>query len=307
MREYPALVGAVAVAIVGGIVDLSGAHVVAQWGISAYALLIAAIESIDMVRSILKRKWGIDILAVTAIVATVIVGEYWAALIIVIMFTGGEALENFAAGRAKRELTALLNRTPVIAHRVKGEQPEDIAVGDVAVGDVLVVRPGELVPVDGVLVSEAATLDESSLTGESLPVDRVTGDNLISGAVNGAAVLSMRVTARAEDSQYQRIVALVAEAAESRAPFVRMADRYAVPFTIAAYVLAAFGWIWSGQASRFAEVLVVATPCPLIIATPVAFIAGMSRQAKHGIIVKNGGTLEKLARIRTAALTRRGR
>lgn len=306
MREYPALVGALVVAIAGGIVDLAGAHVVAQWGISAYALLIAAIESIDMVRSLIRRKWGIDVLAVTAIVSTVIVGEYWAALIIVIMFTGGEALENFAAGRAKRELTALLKRTPVIAHRLAGDQPEDIAVGEVAVDDVLVVRPGELVPVDGILVSEAATLDESSLTGESLPVDRVTGDNLISGAVNGAAVLTMRVTARAEDSQYQRIVALVAEAAESRAPFVRMADRYAVPFTIAAYILAAFGWIWSGQASRFAEVLVVATPCPLIIATPVAFIAGMSRQAKHGIIVKNGGTLEKLARIRTAAFDKTG-
>jgi heavy metal translocating P-type ATPase len=119
-------------------------------------------------------------------------------------------------------------------------------------------------------------------------------------------MLTMRVTARAEDSQYQRIVALVAEAAESKAPFVRMADRYAVPFTIAAYVLAALGWIWSGEPARFAEVLVVATPCPLIIATPVAFIAGMSRQARHGIIVKNGGTLEKLARIRTAAFDKTG-
>jgi heavy metal translocating P-type ATPase len=168
------------------------------------------------------------------------------------------------------------------------------------------VRPGELVPVDGILVSDAATLDESSLTGESLPVDRIAGDELVSGAVNGAAMLTMRVTARAEDSQYQRIVALVAEAAESKAPFVRMADRYAVPFTIAAYVLAALGWIWSGEPARFAEVLVVATPCPLIIATPVAFIAGMSRQARHGIIVKNGGTLEKLARIRTAAFDKTG-
>ena len=259
-----------------------------------------------MVRALLKKKWGIDVLAVTAIVATVVVGEYWAALIIVIMFTGGEALETFAAGRAKRELTALLNRTPLIAHRLVGDEPHDVAVGEVNLGDLLIVRPGELVPVDGLLVSDAATLDESSLTGESLPVDRVAGDELVSGAVNGAAVLTMRVTARAEDSQYQRIVALVAEAAESKAPFVRMADRYAVPFTIAAYVFAAIGWLWSGDPARFAEVLVVATPCPLIIATPVAFIAGMSRQARHGIIVKNGGTLEKLARIRTAAFDKTG-
>ena len=306
IRSYPALSGAVVVAAVGGGFELAGSHEIARWGISAFALLIAVIEGVGMVRAILKRKWGIDVLAVTAIVATVVVGEYWAALIIVIMFTGGEALETFAAGRAKRELTALLNRTPLIAHRLVGADPQDVAIAEVALGDLLIVRPGELVPVDGILVSDAATLDESSLTGESLPVDRVTGDELVSGAVNGAAMLTMRVTARAEDSQYQRIVALVAEAAESKAPFVRMADRYAIPFTIAAYVLAAIGWIWSGEPARFAEVLVVATPCPLIIATPVAFIAGMSRQARHGIIVKNGGTLEKLARIRTAAFDKTG-
>jgi heavy metal translocating P-type ATPase len=306
ITSYPALSGAVVVAAVGGAFELAGSHEIARWGISAYALLIAVIEGVGMVRAILKKKWGIDLLAVTAIVATVVVGEYWAALIIVIMFTGGEALETFAAGRAKRELTALLNRTPLIAHRLVGSEPQDVAIGDVSLNDLLIVRPGELVPVDGILVSDAATLDESSLTGESLPVDRLAGDELVSGAVNGAAMLTMRVTARAEDSQYQRIVALVAEAAESKAPFVRMADRYAVPFTMAAYVLAALGWIWSGEPARFAEVLVVATPCPLIIATPVAFIAGMSRQARHGIIVKNGGTLEKLARIRTAAFDKTG-
>ena len=306
MWQYPALTGAVVIAAVGGGIELAGMHDIARWVISVYALLVAVIEGVGMVRALLKKKWGIDVLAVTAIVATVVVGEYWAALIIVIMFTGGEALETFAAGRAKRELTALLNRTPLIAHRLVGDEPHDVAVGEVNLGDLLIVRPGELVPVDGVLVSDAATLDESSLTGESLPVDRVAGDELVSGAVNGAAVLTMRVTARAEDSQYQRIVALVAEAAESKAPFVRMADRYAVPFTIAAYVFAAIGWLWSGDPARFAEVLVVATPCPLIIATPVAFIAGMSRQARHGIIVKNGGTLEKLARIRTAAFDKTG-
>ena len=296
MWQYPALTGAVVIAAVGGGIELAGMHDIARWVISVYALLVAVIEGVGMVRALLKKKWGIDVLAVTAIVATVVVGEYWAALIIVIMFTGGEALETFAAGRAKRELTALLNRTPLIAHRLVGDEPHDVAVGEVNLGDLLIVRPGELVPVDGVLVSDAATLDESSLTGESLPVDRVAGDELVSGAVNGAAVLTMRVTARAEDSQYQRIVALVAEAAESKAPFVR----------IAAYVFAAIGWLWSGDPARFAEVLVVATPCPLIIATPVAFIAGMSRQARHGIIVKNGGTLEKLARIRTAAFDKTG-
>ncbi|MEY4997504.1 MAG: hypothetical protein RLY59_908, partial [Actinomycetota bacterium] len=183
---------------------------------------------------------------------------------------------------------------------------EDCPVGDLNVGDVVVIKPGELIPVDGTLLSPEATLDESSLTGESIPVERVTGEALISGAVNGAAAIRMEVTARAEDSQYQRIVELVTEAAESKAPFIRMADRYAIPFTIAAYVLAITAWVLSGNPTRFAEVLVVATPCPLIIAAPVAFIAGMSRAARHGIIVKNGGTLEKLARIKTVAFDKTG-
>ena len=305
-RRFWALGGALLCAIVGGVLALVGWELAARIVISAFALLIAGVESIDMVKALARRRFGIDILAVTAIVATVVVGEYWASLIIVIMFSGGEALEEFAENRAKAELTSLLDRTPRFAHRQVGDVITDVAVGDVRVDDVLLVKPGEQVPVDGLLLSEAATLDESSLTGESLPVERAAGDSIISGSVNGALAFRLRVTARAEDSQYQHIVALVAQAAESKAPFVRMADRYAVPFTIAAYVLAVVGWILSGEPSRFAEVLVVATPCPLIIAVPVAFLAGMSRSARHGIIVKNGGTLEKLSRVRTVAFDKTG-
>lgn len=304
--HYPVIWLTVAVGVVGGVLALTGLETWAQWLISAFALVIAGIQAVRMVRSILRGTWGIDVLAVTAIIATVLVGEYWASLIIVLMFTGGSALEDYAEGRAKRELTALLDRSPLIAHLERDGKTADVAVGELAVGDVVVVKPGELIPVDGILLSEEATLDESSLTGESVPVERVAGENLISGAVNGALALRMQVTARAEDSQYQRIVQLVTAAAESKAPFVRMADRYAVPFTIIAYILAAVGWIISGEPARFAEVLVVATPCPLIIAAPVAFIAGMSRSARHGIIVKNGGTLEKLARIRTVAFDKTG-
>ncbi|MEY4102297.1 MAG: cadmium-translocating P-type ATPase, partial [Actinomycetota bacterium] len=303
---YPEIWATVAIGVVGGALALLGLEVWAQWLMSIFALIIAGIQAVSMVRSILRGKWGIDVLAVTAIIATVLVGEYWASLIIVLMFTGGEALENYAEGRAKRELTALLDRSPLIAHVERDGTTVDVAVAELVVGDTVVVKPGELIPVDGTLLSDEATLDESSLTGESLPVERVAGDDVISGAVNGALVLRMQVTARAEDSQYQRIVQLVTAAAESKAPFVRMADRYAVPFTIVAYVLAIVGWVISGEASRFAEVLVVATPCPLIIAAPVAFIAGMSRAARHGIIVKNGGTLEQLSRIRTVAFDKTG-
>jgi len=306
IRHYPSFAATILVGLVGVILALSSLELAARWLVSGFALVIAGIESVGMIRSILKKHYGIDILAVTAIIATVLVGEYWASIIIVLMFTGGEALEDFAERRAKRELTALLEHSPVLAHRQEGDRTVDIPVGEVNIGDILVVKPGEVVPVDGKLLSDDATLDESSLTGESLPIERITGDDMISGSVNGANALTMIVSHRAEDSQYQRIVALVAQAADSKAPFVRMADRYAVPFTIIAYVLAAVGWIISGHASRFAEVLVVATPCPLIIAAPVAFIAGMSRAAKHGIIVKNAGTLERLARVKTVAFDKTG-
>ena len=306
VRRFWALGGALLVALIGGTFAILGSEITARVVISAFALFIAGIESVDMIKSLLRRHFGIDILAVTAIIATVVVGEYWASLIIVIMFVGGEALEEFAERRAKAELTALLDRTPRFAHVQIDGNVRDVAVGDIDVADVLFVKPGEQVPVDGVLLSDVATLDESSLTGESLPVERATGDTVISGSVNGALAFRMRVTARAEDSQYQHIVALVSQAAESKAPFVRMADRFAVPFTIAAYVLAVIGWVVSGEPARFAEVLVVATPCPLILAVPVAFLAGMSRSARHGIIVKNGGTLEKLSRVRTVAFDKTG-
>jgi heavy metal translocating P-type ATPase len=305
-RHYPAFALTIIIALLGLILMLSGQELATQILVSALSLVIAAIESVGMVKAILRKHYGIDILAVTAIIATVVVGEYWASIIIVLMFTGGEALEDFAERRAKRELTSLLERSPLIAHRQDGDRTVDVSIAEVAIGDTLMVKPGEVVPVDGTLISADAVLDESSLTGESLPVDRISGDDLISGSVNGASAILMIVSHRAEDSQYQRIVALVSEAAESKAPFVRMADRYAVPFTIVAYLLAAVGWIISGHASRFAEVLVVATPCPLIIAAPVAFIAGMSRAARHGIIIKNAGTLERLARVKTVAFDKTG-
>ncbi|MEG0589207.1 heavy metal translocating P-type ATPase [Aurantimicrobium sp.] len=314
--RYPVFASTIVLAIIGGVLALTGLEEAARWVISIFALAIAAKESVGMVRSILKGSWGIDVLAVTAIIATVLVGEYWASIIIVLMFTGGEALEDYAESRAKRELTSLLDNTPQIAHREvyssagaeKGAlfATKDCPVAELNIGVVVVVKPGELIPVDGILLTPEATLDESSLTGESIPVERVKGDAVISGSVNGSAVFRMEVTALAADSQYQRIVELVKEASESKAPFVRLADRYAVPFTIVAYVLAITAWILSGNPTHFAEVLVVATPCPLIIAAPVAFIAGMSRAARHGIIVKNGGTLEKLARIKTVAFDKTG-
>ncbi|MFD5866283.1 heavy metal translocating P-type ATPase [Agromyces sp. NPDC127015] len=305
-RQYWVVTLTLAIGLVGIVLALSGAGVAVQWLFSAYALAVAAWQAVLMVRDILRGHWGLDILAVTAIVATVLVGEYVAALLVVLMLTGGAALEDYANRRAKRELDALLTRSPQLAHRLEGDELVEVPVDRVVAGDVLLVRPSEIVPVDGELRSHEAAFDESSITGESVPVEKRAGDAVLSGSVNGQSAVEIRATATAADSQYQQIVALVAGAAESRAPVVRLADRYAVPFTLFSLALAGVAWWLSGDPVRFAEVLVLATPCPLLIAAPVAFIGGMSRAARNGVIVKAGGVLESLAAAKTAVFDKTG-
>lgn len=290
------------------VLGLTGHESAAQKLGSGYALAVAAYVAVGMVRDLLHGTWGIDVLAVTAIVSTVAVGEYLAAMVVVVMLTGGEALEAYAADRAGRELGALLERAPQWAHRLSAttDAIEDLPVDQVGPGDALLVHPSEVVPVDGVLLTDEAAFDESSLTGESLPVTRVAGDVVLSGSVNGGAAVQMRATAAAGESRYQRIVALVAEAQERRAPMVRMADRYAVPFTAVSLLIAALAWWWSGDAGRFGAVLVLATPCPLLIAAPVSFLAGMGQASRNGIVVRGGDVLERLARVRTVAFDKTG-
>ncbi len=305
-RRYWIVTLTIAIGLLGIVLALSGAGAAVPWIFSAYALAIAAWQAVGMVRDILRGHWGLDILAVTAIVATVLVGEYVAALLVVLMLTGGEALEDYANRRAKRELDALLTRAPQLAHRMDGDEIVDVRADEVRPGDVLLVRPSEIVPVDATLRSAEAAFDESSITGESVPVEKQVGDAVLSGSVNGQTAVEVVATATAGDSQYQQIVALVAEAAASRAPVVRLADRYAVPFTLFSLALAGVAWWLSGDPVRFAEVLVLATPCPLLIAAPVAFIGGMSRAARNGVIVKGGGVLEQLASARTAVFDKTG-
>ena len=306
IRRYPVVAATLAIGMLGIVLALAGQEWLVAWTFSAYALAVAAWQAVGMVRDILRGHWGLDILAVTAIVATVVVGEYVAALIVVLMLTGGEALEDYAGRRAKRELDALLARAPQQAHRLQDDHLVDVPVDEVRVGDVLVLRPAEIVPVDATLRSLETTVDQSSISGESMPVDKRVGDELLSGSVNGRLAVEMVATATAADSQYQQIVALVSEAAASKAPVVRLADRYAVPFTSFSFALAGLAWSLSGDPARFAEVLVLATPCPLLIAAPVAFIGGMSRAARNGVIVKGGGVLEQLAKARTAVFDKTG-
>lgn len=309
--SYPLVIATILVGLIGLMLLATPARGIAPWLVGGYALAVAAWEAVGMVRQLLRGHAGLDILAVTAVTAAVFVGEPWAALIVVLMLTGGAMLEDYAENRSKRELTALLNKAPQHATLLRPEHGAadgtvDVAVDDVAVGDLLLVRPGAVVPVDAVLVSAHGVFDESSLTGESLPVERVTGERVASGAVNGAAAVTMRAVARAADSEFQQIVQLVEQAAGSKARVVRLADRYAVPFTIVALLIAGVAWAISGDPTRFAEVLVVATPCPLLIAAPVAFLGGMSRATRFGLIVKGGGTLEQLSRVRSAALDKTG-
>ncbi|MCL2037741.1 cadmium-translocating P-type ATPase [Candidatus Saccharibacteria bacterium] len=274
--------------------------------IIAWAIIVGTFLIIDMIKTLRSGRYGVDILAITAIGACIAVGQYWAALVIILMLTGGETLEDYAANRAKRELSDLLKRAPQIAHLVKGSKVEDVKVSEVQIDHVVLVKPHEVVPVDGVLISDAAEFDESSLTGESLPVEKKAGDSVMSGALNGDVAVKIRATADAAHSQYEQIIALVRDAESQPAPFVRLADRYAVPFTLVSYTIAGAAWAISGEALRFAEVLVVASPCPLILAAPIALISGMSRASRHGIIVKNGAVLEKLNRVTVFAFDKTG-
>ena len=311
---YPVIT--VTVIVLGSVLALgaAGESQLARWIAIAWVGAVVIWTLVGMVRDVLKGHVGLDILAVVAMVATLAVDEYVASLIIVLMLSGGEALEDFAQRRAKRDLTALLDRSPLTAHIVgragdpnpPHSEVEDVAVDDVVVGDILLVRPAEIVPVDGVLLSEDGTFDESSLTGESMPVSKATGDEVLSGAINGTRIVRIRASRRSADSQYQQIVALVRAAQESRAPVVRLADRFAVPFTAVSLVLAGTAWALSGDPTRFAEVLVLATPCPLLIAAPVAFLGGLSRSAKAGVIMKGGAVIEQLAGARSAAFDKTG-
>ncbi|WP_368496174.1 heavy metal translocating P-type ATPase [Herbiconiux sp. A18JL235] len=310
--RYPLVAATVVVGATAGVLVLAGVLPIARGLVALYALGIAGVELARMIRRLRRGVIGVDVLAVIAIVSTVLVGEFLAALIIVLMLTGGEALEDFAQSRAERELTALLNRAPRIAHRMSSAAATqtivDISIDDVVEGDVLLVRPSEIVPVDGALVEGTgpSDFDESSLTGESLPVERRGGDQVLSGSVNGSAAVRMVASRDAAHSQYQSIVTLVTEAAAHPAPVVRLADRFALPFTGVALLIGVTAWVLSGDAVRFAEVLVLATPCPLIIAAPIAFMAGMSRSAKAGVVVKGGAVLERLARIRTVVFDKTG-
>jgi heavy metal translocating P-type ATPase len=307
LRDYRGFSLAAVAAIIGLILLVTGQKTAALWVIGVVSILETLPLLKGMWEDLRSGTYGIDILAITAIVTSVVLGQGWAAIVIVLMLTGGEALEDYADRRAKTELTDLLTRAPQTAHIIRSRgRVEDVAASKVTGNEKLIVKSGEVVPVDAIILEGSASFDESSLTGESLPQTKDVGDQILSGSINLDGAVTVKALHSAADSQYEQIIKLVRNASNSQAPFVRLADRYAIPFTVISFGIAGAVWAISGHAIRFLEVIVVATPCPLILAAPIAIISGMSRAAKSGIIIKNGSALERLALAQTFAFDKTG-
>jgi P-type E1-E2 ATPase len=236
----------------------------------------------------------------------VLVEQYFAGVMIVLMQSGGEALEGYAMGRASQSLEALLARAPKVGHRIEGDDVREVPVQEIRVGDLLLIRPGDLIPVDADVVDGTSSVDQSALTGEPLPVRALAGTPLLSGSVNLEGALRVRASRPAEQSQYQQIVRLVEAARREKPPIQRLADRFAVWFTPLTLAVCAVTWLATGDPTNVLAVLVVATPCPLILATPVAVIAGISRAADLGVIVKTGAAIEQLGRATVVVFDKTG-
>jgi len=282
----------------------AGAAADAAWAVAIVVALVPL--AVAVTRNLLRGETGVDVIALLALVGALALREYAAGAVIAVMLATGGALEEFAGARARRELSGLLERAPKIVHRYDGATLTSPPLQDVRPRDRLLVQPGEVVPVDGVVASATAVLDESALTGEARPAERDAGSPVRSGAVNAGPPFDMYATATAEESTYSGIVRLVEEAQASKAPFVRMADRYALVFLVLTLVLAGAAWAASGDPVRALAVLVVATPCPLILAAPVAIMSGISRAAKRGVILKGGAALETLGRSRVLLFDKTG-
>jgi len=262
--------------------------------------------AVSILGDLLAGRFGVDAIALVSMSAALVLGQPLAGAVVALMYYGGNVLEDIAVARAEHDLRALVDRAPREAHRRIDERIEDVPISAVAVGDRLLVRAGEIIPVDGVVISNAANVDESALTGEPIPVVKARGAAIVSGSLNVGETFELTVSAEAGESTYAGIVRMVTAAQTAKAPFVRLADRYALIFLPVTLALAFVAWLISGDLTRSLAVLVAATPCPLILAAPVAFIAGVAQAARRGILVKGGGPLEALARAHTVLFDKTG-
>ncbi len=275
-----------------------------SWFVGVLPALAALL--VEILRGIARGEIGLDIVAALSMTAALVFGENLAAAVVAVMYSGGTFLESFAEGRARREMHALLSRVPRTATRHRNGGLEEVDLDAIAPGDLLLIRQGDVVPVDGSVASETALLDTSALTGESLPVRLSSGDDSMSGSTNAGEAFDIRATRRAAESTYAGIVRLVEAAQRSKAPMSRLADRWSIGFLAVTIAIATAAWWFTGDPIRAVAVLVVATPCPLILAVPVALVAGLSRAAHFGVLIKSAGSLETMAGIRTLILDKTG-
>lgn len=303
----PYLAGLAAAGLLAGIAaKVAGRDVAAAAVWTAVTLPVLLALLVEIVTSLRRGEVGLDIVAGLSMAAALIFGENLAAAIVALMYAGGQYLEIYAERTARREMTALLSRVPRTAIRHRDGQLEEVAVDVVSPGDRLLIRQGDVVPVDGTVAEGVGVLDQSALTGELLPVKAKPGEPVLSGSTNAGEAFDVIATRPAAESTYAGIVRLVEDAQRSRAPMSRLADRYAIVFLVLTIVLAGAAWWLSGDPIRAVAVLVVATPCPLILAVPVAIISGLSRAAKFGILIKGGKAIENLARVRTVVIDKTG-
>ena len=290
----------------GAVLWARGDHALAQraWAAGSIPVVLGLLVSI--VRDLLAGRAGVDVIALLSMTGALLLEENLAAIVVAVMYAGGTMLEDFAVSRAERDLKALVDRAPRVAHRTRLGQVDDIPVAEIAVGDAILVRAGEVIPVDGVLSDPDATVDEAALSGEPIPVNRHAGEAIRSGAVNAGQTFSIVATATEGESTYAGIVRMATAAQTAKAPTIRLADRFALLLLPVTIGLAGIAWMIAGDPVRGLAVLVAATPCPLILAAPVAYIAGVARAARVGVLMKGGAALEGLAQIRTVIFDKTG-
>ena len=306
MRRYPVPIATVVLLCVAALLALIGKPDVAQWVLAAVIVIGGVPLLWETVTQLARGEFGVDVIALLAIGGALLLQQYLAGAIIVLMLSGGTALEAFALRRARSSLSALAERAPRRAHIRSGDALETVSADVIEAGEGVVVLPGELVPVDGVVTAGSASVSEADLTGEPLPVRKDPGALVLSGSVNLDGVLDVRATRRSAESQYAQIVQLVEAAQQQKAPIHRLADRYAVWFTAITLSIAGVAWATSGNGVFALAVLVVATPCPLILATPIAIMSGIDRAARSGIILKSGAAMEQLGEVTTAVFDKTG-
>jgi heavy metal translocating P-type ATPase len=282
-------------------------HLVLRTNWPLWAALAAGAPLVfDLVRKLLRREFGSDLLAGISIVTSIWLGEYLAGTIVVLMLSGGEALESYAVRNASSALDALARRMPSVAHRNRDGHLDDVALDAVEVGDVLTVMPHETCPVDGIVVSGHGSMDESYLTGEPYVMSKTPGVAVMSGAINGSSALTIRAEKRAVDSRYAKIMKVMRESETQRPRLRRLGDQLGAIYTPVAVAIAAAAWVWTGDPVRFLAVIVIATPCPLLIGIPVAIIGSISLAARRGIIVKDPGALERISTCRVVIFDKTG-